>query len=139
MTDVFTKKKRSEIMRGIQSKDTQPELVIRKALHALGYRYVLHDKRLPGKPDIVLSKHKTVIQVRGCFWHQHGCKKSTVPKSNIEYWKNKLQKNRNRDKKNDKALSKLGWKVIIVWECETKGSEKLEKTVNRVIKELEES
>jgi DNA mismatch endonuclease, patch repair protein len=137
MTDVFNNEKRSEIMRSIHSKDTQPELAIRKMLHSLGYRYLLHDKRMPGSPDLVLPKYKTVIQIRGCFWHQHGCKKSRIPKTNVQYWKSKLHKNVVRDQMNDKLLSNMGWKVIIVWECETQSTKKIEATVDCIVNKLQ--
>ncbi len=104
-------------MSKIRSKNTAPEILVRKHLHSLGYRFRLHDKKLPGKPDIVLKKHRTAIQVRGCFWHQHGCKFSNSPKSNTSYWLPKLEKNKERDKLNDKKIKKLGWKLIVIWEC----------------------
>ena len=115
--DTFTKKKRSEIMSRIRSKNTKPELMVRKYLFSKGYRYRLHDKKLPGKPDIVLKKHKTAIQVRGCFWHGHNCKLSSYPKTNRKYWKNKINSNKKRDRKNDKLIKKLGYKLIVVNEC----------------------
>ena len=105
-------------MSRIKSKDTSPEIIVRKHLHALGYRFRLHDKKLPGKPDIVLKKHRTAVQVRGCFWHQHGCKFSNSPKSNKSYWIPKLKKNKKRDKINDRKIIKLKWKLIVIWECE---------------------
>jgi len=117
MADRFSTATRSEIMSKIRSKNTAPEILVRKHLHSLGYRFRLHDKKLPGKPDIVLKKHRTAIQVRGCFWHQHGCKFSNSPKSNTSYWLPKLEKNKERDKLNDKKIKKLGWKLIVIWEC----------------------
>ena len=117
MADRFSTATRSEIMSKIRSKNTAPEILVRKHLHRLGYRFRLHDKKLPGKPDIVLKKHRTAIQVRGCFWHQHGCKFSNSPKSNTSYWLPKLEKNKERDKLNDKKIKKLGWKLIVIWEC----------------------
>lgn len=117
--DVVTSSKRSEIMSLIRAKDTKPEKKIRSRLHFLGYRFRLHDKKLPGCPDIVLRKYKTVIFVHGCFWHMHeGCLHGKIPKSNQEYWKSKLQKNVERDAKNITKLKELGWKVIVIWECE---------------------
>ena len=115
--DTVSKKKRSEIMSRIRSKNTKPELAVRKYLSSKGFRYRLHDKNLPGKPDIVLKKHSTVIQVRGCFWHGHSCKLANYPKTNRKYWKNKIDNNRKRDKKNDKLIKKMGYKLIIVNEC----------------------
>ena len=131
MPDKISTKQRSSIMSKIKSKDTKPEIVVRKHLHALGYRFRLHDKKLPGKPDIVMKKYKTAIQVRGCFWHQHGCKYSNVPKSNKTYWIPKLKQNKKRDRLNDKKLKKLGWKIIVIWEC------KLQNELKRLIKKID--
>ena len=120
-TDVFTKEKRSEVMRAVKGRDTKPEIALRKKLFALGYRYRLNVKTLPGKPDIVFPKHKTVIFVHGCFWHGHDCKRgSRAPKQNAEYWREKIARNKARDKKNAADLEKLGWRVVTVWECELK-------------------
>lgn len=120
-TDVFTKEKRSEVMRAVKGKNTKPEVTLRKALFALGYRYRLNVKELPGKPDLVFPKYGTVIFVHGCFWHGHRCKRGRrAPKSNAEYWREKISRNKARDKKNAAALKKLGWRVITVWECELK-------------------
>lgn len=109
------------MMSGIKNRNTKPELAIRKALHALGYRYKLHDKLLPGKPDIVLPKYRAVIQVNGCFWHVHGCHLFKWPDSRHQFWKEKLDKNRIRDEKNNKALRLLGWRLLLIWECACKG------------------
>lgn len=125
MVDMFDKAKRSEIMRGIRSKDTQPEMLVRKKLHSLGFRFRLHDTKLPGKPDIVLPKHRAIIQVRGCFWHSHTCGAGRRPKSNREYWERKLDRNRNRDHKNDAMLIEMGWRVFVIWECEVSSEETL--------------
>ena len=108
-------------MSHIRSKDTKPEKRLRSLLHRLGFRFRLHRKDLPGTPDIVLPKYRTVIFVHGCFWHQHpGCKKATLPRSNVEFWKNKLEKNIERDKEVEKKLIETGWNVIVIWECEIK-------------------
>ena len=115
--DTVSKKKRSEIMSRIRSKNTKPEMAVRKYLSTKGYRYRLHDKKLPGKPDIVLKRKKIAIQVRGCFWHGHSCKLSNYPKTNRKYWKNKINNNKKRDRKNDKLIRKMGYKLIIVNEC----------------------
>lgn len=131
MPDKISTKQRSSIMSKIKSKDTKPEITVRKHLHGLGYRFRLHDKKLPGKPDIVLKKYKSAIQVRGCFWHQHGCKYSNVPKSNKTYWIPKLKQNKKRDRLNDKKLKKLGWKIIVIWEC------KLQNELKRLIKKID--
>lgn len=117
--DKISKEVRSRNMAAIKSKDTKPEMTVRKLLFSMGYRFRLHRKDLPGKPDIVLPKYKTVIFVNGCFWHQHkNCKRSNIPKTNKDYWVPKIQKNVERDNNNKKLLRKLGWKVIVIWECE---------------------
>lgn len=117
--DIYDEKKRSEIMGYIRNSNTKPEILVRKTIHALGYRFRLHRKDLPGKPDIVLPKHKSVVFVHGCFWHHHrGCKKSALPKSNVVFWKQKIMANVKRDQRSIADLRKLGWKIIIVWECE---------------------
>lgn len=106
-------------MSRIRSKNTQPELAVRKILTKLGWRYRLHVSKLPGKPDVVIAKKKLVIFINGCFWHQHkGCKRQFIPKTNINYWQKKLQRNVERQKENIKTLKKLRWHVIIVWECQ---------------------
>jgi len=105
-------------MSRIRKTNTKPEIAVRRLLHRLGYRFRLHQRGLPGVPDIVLPKHRTVIFVQGCFWHQHSCKLGKAPKSNREYWLPKLKRNRERDARNIRELRRLGWQVIIVWECE---------------------
>lgn len=114
---------RSRIMRAIRSKNTAPELAVRRLLHAAGYRFRLHRSDLPGKPDIVLSKHKAVIFVHGCFWHQHPnpvCRNAQIPRSNTAYWSPKLARNVARDREAAERLESLGWRILTVWECETK-------------------
>ena len=112
---------RSRNMSAIKSKNTKPELKVRKILHSMGYRFRLHSKDLPGSPDIVLPKYKTVIFVHGCFWHRHqNCKYASTPKTRQEFWNKKFNENINRDKINQENLSSKGWKIIIVWECEIK-------------------
>lgn len=119
MTDTVSKEKRSEIMSRIRGKDTKIEVMVRKWLFAHGFRYRKNDKRYPGTPDIVLPKYRTVVFVNGCFWHGHeNCKLYSQPKSNVEYWKTKIESNIHRDEKNIKSLEEDGWKVIVVWECE---------------------
>lgn len=119
MTDHLTKEMRSWNMSRIRSKHTKPELIMRSLLHRLGFRFRLNNHRLPGSPDIVLSKFKTVIFIHGCFWHRHeNCRKATTPNTNREYWINKFESNVTRDKKNKHRLISLGWKVIVLWECE---------------------
>ena len=119
--DTITKERRSLNMSKIRSKDTLPELLIRKALWRMGYRYRLHYKELPGKPDIVIVKHRIVIFVHGCFWHRHkNCIEASRPKTNSEYWEAKINKNVERDKKHKTEIKKLGWTVIFIWECKIK-------------------
>ena len=118
--DTVSKKKRSEIMSRIRSKNTKPELIVRKYLSSKGYKYRLHDQKLPGKPDIILKRKRIAIQVRGCFWHGHNCKLSRYPKTNRKYWKDKINNNKKRDGKNDKLLRKMGYKLIIINECKIK-------------------
>ena len=121
MSDVFSKAIRSQIMSKVQATETKPEIKVRKFLFSKGFRYRKNSKFLPGKPDIVLPKYKTVIFVNGCFWHGHkNCEAATLPKSKIEYWSKKIGSNIERDKRNRKELKKLGWNVIAVWECELK-------------------
>jgi DNA mismatch endonuclease, patch repair protein len=136
MADIFSKEKRSEVMSKITSKNTKPEIVVRKYIFSLGFRYRLHKKDLPGSPDIVLSKYKTLIFVHGCFWHGHPCKIGSglrKPKSNRNYWNQKINKNIDRDKKNIKQLKKMDWNVIIIWECETKKLQFLKKKLKPLL------
>lgn len=117
MADVHDKKTRSYNMSQIKARDTKPEMLVRKFLHAQGFRYKLHDKTLPGKPDIVLPKYKTIIFIHGCFWHGHkNCKYFVVPKTRTQWWLDKINRNKANDDKAEKALKKEGWKVITVWE-----------------------
>lgn len=109
----------------IAGKNTKPEVMVRKILFSLGYRYRLHVSKLPGKPDIVLGKQKTAIFINGCFWHKHNCGKNVKPSTNIKFWKNKLDENVERQKQNIKELKNLGWKPIIIWECQTKKQNRL--------------
>ena len=121
MADVHEPAVRSYNMSRIRSKDTKPEMIVRRFLHSQGFRYKLHDKSLPGKPDIVLPKYKTVIFVHGCFWHGHeGCKYFTIPKTRTEWWTAKIQRNREVDKIAFEELLKLNWSPIILWECQLK-------------------
>jgi DNA mismatch endonuclease (patch repair protein) len=109
--------KRSETMSRIRSKDTKPEMLVRKALHRLGFRFRVHVRDLPGCPDIVLPKYSTIIQVKGCFWHGHTCRDGRLPKSNREYWVPKLLRNKERDISNERKLRRMGWSVRTLWEC----------------------
>lgn len=125
MTDVHNTEQRSRNMAAIKASNTSPEIYVRKILFAEGFRYRLHKKYLPGKPDIVLAKYKTVVFIHGCFWHKHLCHLGTTPKSNSEFWNKKLTSNSDRDLRNIKLLLDSGWKVVIVWECAVKGKLKL--------------
>ncbi|KAB8065225.1 very short patch repair endonuclease [Janthinobacterium violaceinigrum] len=119
--DIVDSATRSRMMSGIQSKNTKPEMLVRQYLHAQGFRYRLHTRELPGSPDLVLPKYHVVIFVHGCFWHRHaGCRFATQPASNTERWKAKFQGNLERDAKNVAALQVMGWRVLVVWECELK-------------------
>ena len=123
------------MMKGIRSKDTQPEITVRKYLHARGFRYRLHVRDLPGSPDLVLPKYRLAILVHGCFWHRHGgCKYATTPASNAERWKQKFDANTARDARKESALRAAGWRVIIVWECELRHS--AEERLQRLIDEI---
>ncbi len=126
MADRISKERRSWNMSRIRSKDTKPEVMLRSALHRIGFRFRKNDSRLPGNPDIVLPKYHTVIFVHGCYWHRHkGCKKATTPKTNTEFWTKKFAENVNRDKEVKKDLENRGWRVTVVWECELETKKKL--------------
>lgn len=141
MADTKTPEERSRNMSLICSTDTKAETLVRKYLFSRGFRYRKNDKRLPGKPDIVLPKYKTVIFVNGCFWHMHGCSRSRLPKSNLEYWKPKIDKNIERDRIVQSKLSELGWNVLVVWECELKKKNfenRMEKLCSEIRNNLEQ-
>ncbi len=136
MTDSLSPERRSENMRRIRSTDSAPEMVIRRAVHRTGYRYRLHAADLPGKPDLVFPRSKRIIEVRGCFWHQHGkCIDSHIPKSRSDYWVPKLAKNKQRDRKTDRQLRRLGWQLLVLWECEAADSSKLLKRLKAFLRE----
>lgn len=137
--DIISKQKRSEIMSKVKCKNTKPEILIRKALFAKGFRYRINVKALPGTPDIVLKKNRTIIFVHGCFWHGHDCKYGKYPSSNAEFWKEKQERNKERDQKKIKELQELGWNVIVIWECEIKNKKMQQKTYDRVIHALKEN
>ncbi len=119
MVDTLTKQERSERMGRVKGADTKPEMVVRRLVHAMGYRYRLHSRDLPGKPDIVFRRKKKVIFVHGCFWHRHpGCKLARIPKSRLDFWVPKLEGNRERDIRNQGTLRRMGWRVLVIWECE---------------------
>ena len=123
--DTRTAEQRSRIMKSVATRHTGPELVVRKALHALGCRYGLHRKDLPGSPDIVMPSREKIILVHGCFWHGHRCRYGRPPKSRSEYWLPKISANSKRDRRNLAALNRAGWTVLVVWQCQTKHPEKL--------------
>lgn len=112
-------------MQSVKQKNTKPELVVRQLLHRLGYRFRLHRKDLPGRPDIVLPRHRKAIFVHGCFWHWHGCPKGQLPKSRLDYWLPKLEGNVNRDRTKIEQIESLGWDILVVWQCETGDLDKL--------------
>ena len=136
MADVHEPEIRSYNMSQIKGKDTKPEMLVRKFLHAHGFRYRLHDKKLPGKPDIVLPKYNTVVMVHGCFWHGHeGCKYYVVPKTRTQWWLDKINTNKRKDKENESELKSLGWDILTAFACELK-PEKREKTLINLLSEI---
>jgi DNA mismatch endonuclease (patch repair protein) len=136
MADVHDKATRSYNMSRIKGKDTKPEMIVRRFLHANGFRYRLHVKDLPGKPDIVLPKYRTVIFVHGCFWHGHeGCKYFKIPGTRTKWWVEKIKQNRIKDKKANKILRNVGWTTIIIWECKIKPNMRT-KTLNELLSKL---
>jgi DNA mismatch endonuclease (patch repair protein) len=131
MTDVLTQQQRSFNMSRIRNRNTRPEMIVRSIVHGMGYRYALHKKELPGKPDLVLTRHHKIINVNGCFFHMHRCKYGRVfPATNASFWKTKRLSNVARDRRNSKALRRAGWKVMTVWECETKNAARLMKQLS---------
>ena len=131
MADKLNTQQRHHCMSRIRCKDTKPEILVRKGLHARGFRFRLHNKKLPGSPDIVLPKYGVAIMVNGCFWHGHkGCRYATKPKSNIEFWETKIARNLHRDEVTTAHLEALGWTVITVWECELRNSSQLDERLN---------
>ena len=138
MSDIFSLQKRSAIMSKIGGKNTKPEILVRKFLFSKGFRYRINVKTLPGKPDIVLPKYKTVIFINGCFWHGHNCKKGKLPSSNIDFWKEKISNNKSRDDKNSDLLVKLGWKVIIIWQCEISKIDNRIKILNKLLEDIKQ-
>lgn len=128
---MFTSEERSAIMRRVRSSDTAPELRVRRMVHKLGLRFRLHDKKLPGKPDLVFATRRQAIFVHGCYWHQHRCEAAKRPATNRRYWNRKLDGNVQRDRKNLRILKRQGWNVLTIWECELRRAEKLQKRVMR--------
>jgi DNA mismatch endonuclease (patch repair protein) len=135
MADVFSKSMRSQIMGKIHSANTQPEVAVRTFLHAKGFRFRVNVPALPGKPDIVLPRYRTVIFVHGCFWHGHPkCRRSTLPVTNRQFWAQKISQNRRRDRNQIRALQLLGWQVLVIWECQTKTTGRLKLRMKRLWK-----
>ena len=128
--DIMTPAERSAMMSRIRGADTKPELFVRRALHAIGYRFRTHFGELPGRPDLVFTKRHAVIFVHGCFWHRHGCRKTYSPKTRQEFWQEKFRGNVTRDKRNQKLLADAGWRVLIVWECEIESDHS---TLDRIV------
>jgi DNA mismatch endonuclease (patch repair protein) len=132
MADVFDPGQRSAVMRAVKSRNTAPEIAVRRAAHALGLRFRLNRSDLPGKPDLVMPARRTVIFVHGCFWHGHDCARGArMPATNRDYWRAKIGRNMARDKASVAALKKLGWKPLVIWECETRDSERLARLITR--------
>lgn len=131
--DIVPKLVRSRIMAAVPQAHSKPEIAVRKAAHALGYRFRLHRRDLPGSPDIVFPSVKRAILVHGCFWHRHGCSRTTTPTSNCLFWEEKFKANRARDARVKRALRRAGWKVLIVWECQTRNLALLERKLRRFI------
>ena len=124
MTDFVDSRRRSQLMAGIRGRDTAPELAVRRVAHGMGLRYRLHRKDLPGRPDLVFPKHRLAVFVHGCFWHHHReCRYAHVPKSHVAYWTDKFARNVRRDRRNEEELLTLGWRVFVIWECETRDEE----------------
>lgn len=139
--DIWDKKKRSEVMSKIRSKDTKPEMALRKALFAKGFRYRINYKKLPGKPDIVFPQYKTAIIVHGCFWHGHdiGCIDSHIPKTNTPFWIEKITKNKERDKNNTNQILSMGWKAITIWDCEIQQKDNMDTLIQKIVDLLHEA
>lgn len=133
--DTVDKATRSKIMSKVGQKHTGPEMKLRRALHRIGLRYRLHDKKLPGSPDIVFPRFKAVLFVHGCFWHRHGCKATTMPETNVDYWCKKFDENIARDRRDIEALQDAGWRVTVVWECSLKGNGAEPDEVARLVRE----
>ncbi len=135
--DFLSPAERSERMSRIRSKDTSPEVALRRALHALGLRFKLHRKDLPGRPDIVLPRHKAVVFVHGCFWHRHaGCRVATTPKSNTAFWQDKFERNVARDARSIELLEAQGWNVLVAWECELGSARKISDAALRIAQKV---
>jgi len=133
MADTRSKEQRRRIMQAVKVRNTTPEMVVRRLLHRAGYRYRLHRKSLPGKPDIVFPSRRKVVFVHGCFWHGHGCSKGKLPKSRLDYWQPKIATNSCRDVRKQAELYDLGWKALVVWQCEIKDLRKLQRRLEKFL------
>ncbi len=136
-TDTLSPQERSERMSRVRHKDTKPEMLVRCLVHSLGYRYRLHSRKMPGQPDMVFQCHKKVIFVHGCFWHRHNesCPLTRWPKSRLDFWVPKLEQNKERDLRNQEKLSELGWRFLVIWECQIKNSETLAKRITHFLED----
>ena len=132
MVDTFTESERSRIMAAVKSKDTAPELAVRRLVHSLGHRFRLHVRSLPGTPDLVFPRLHKIINVNGCFWHLHGCGRCRIPSSRIDYWTAKLRRNAARDKRTERELRQSGWRVMVIWECQISQS-RLDRLRTRIV------
>ena len=134
MTDVFSASKRSAIMQAIHGKDSRPEMAVRRLAHSLGYRYRLHVSELPGKPDLVFPFRRKIIQVNGCFWHRHSCRKGlSLPRTREKFWRKKLDRNKVRDATNQRHLRRLGWQVLVIWECQLSHADSITRKIVRFL------
>jgi len=136
--DPLTPAERSERMSRIRNADTKPEMIVRRLVHGMGYRYRLHSPDLPGRPDLVFRPSRKVIFVHGCFWHQHGCRQYRQPRTKRSFWEPKLESNKERDKINQKKLSAIGWKFLVIWECELQNREKLKNRISEFLNKEKE-
>ena len=136
--DIFSEEQRSYVMSRVTSKNTKPELLVRSYLHRCGFRFRVHGRQLPGKPDIVLPKYRTVVFVHGCFWHRHqDCSRSTMPASRVDFWRDKFEKNVARDEKNQALLQQGDWRVLVVWECEISTCSKRDGRLTLLVRQIE--
>lgn len=139
MTDIVDSRRRSEMMAGIRGRDTAPERAVRRVAHRMGLRFRLHRKDLPGRPDLVFPRHRLAVFVHGCFWHRHeGCRYAYTPKSRVAFWTRKFAENAARDRRNEDALRDLGWRVLIVWECEARDAEAVGMRLARCVRPVGE-
>ena len=136
MVDTLSPAERSERMSRIRGRDTKPEIWVRRALHAHGYRFRLHRRDLPGRPDIVLPKYGTVVFVQGCFWHAHTCQKGRIPGTRSAFWEAKFEGNKKRDARNARALRAAGWRVLTIWECELAKPSSRERALDRLMNKI---